>query len=188
MKLLNKIFKHALISTFVIAMSFGCMIDGEKDDDDGIDGGPITELELTEVNSFTQRIWFMAVAEAKYISATGAVDSTYTEVPDRQELRFSKGSPTNPNLRVYSIYDNSGVIGRFWPGLGDWQLSSDGFTLSILQNATFPEPGKSGGAYTVSYNPNASLPFPYPKALGLKHTRNLAGGRKIEVRFILGSN
>jgi hypothetical protein len=172
----------------LITVTFGCQKDDAGTDNATDDGNPITETELIEVNSFTTRVWTMFLAEAKYLSANGSVDSTYTEVPIRQEIRFNKGGTNNPNLRVYSIYDHSGVIERFWPGVGDWTLSPDGRTLTISQNSVFPEPGKPGGAFAISYNPAAPSPFPYAKALGLKQTTNLSGGRKIELRFILGSN
>lgn len=95
----------------------------------------------------------------------GVVDSTYKEVPSRQELRFSKGRTRDANLRVYFVYDYW-QDWPFCPQLGYWLLSSGGRTLSILQNTAFPEHGKPAGAYTVSYDPNSPSKFSFRKRLG----------------------
>lgn len=177
-----------MVIVLITTVIFACSKQNNDDtNNDNIDK-PITEALLCEVNSFTQRIWFMFLAEAVYLSASGSVDSTYAFSPANQKVRFSRSGTGVAGPRVYGIDGTGGVISRFWPGVGVWWLSADGRNLSIGQTAIFPEPGKPGGTFALSYNPNPILLFPYSIALGLKQSTSLADGRKVELRIILGSN
>lgn len=170
----------------IVTIAVGCKKEEEETQTQSATDKPITEAELTTWNT-AARNWFAVAATAKYYSASGTLDSMYTFVPSDQSVQFSVNS-TGPVPRGYGFYSYGGVMSRFWPSVGQWSLSGDGRTLTISQTSYFPDPGKPGGAYAVSYNPSTFLPFPYAKSLTLERTETLAGSRKAEISFLLGSH
>jgi hypothetical protein len=156
---------------------------------------PKLTKEILTLSGTSQRVWGLFIMEIKYISASGAVDSTYTKGPifnlatDRHEIRFSidKDVRTGSNdEKTYNLYTPQDVLKKVFPGFGNWVLSMDGKKLLCGKYTPMPSLslGGDGGLFDVEYTDVTFPPFPLSKALGLKITQPLPNNRKAEASFI----
>lgn len=181
---MKQVFGFTIVITISVLL-FSCSKKENTPDEDDQKKG-ITETELTSVNAYTTRIWFLFLMEEKYVGASGTVDSTIEKSGSQDHnIRFFKDDGDGRG-RIYGTY-GVGTLDRLLPGVGEWSLSSNGTSLGFTKIRMFPE-GGPGGAYTVEYVPEAPMPFPYTRSLKLEQTETLSDGRKVEKRIILGAN
>lgn len=179
----NSAFALLLIAILPFLSGFDC----KKDKEEEKQAKGISEFDLTSVTDMRARTWYVFMTEEKYFNAAGNEDSTITKSGGQtHKVGFSVGTNFGRTVRPYFIEGN-GVLDRFWPRVGEFELLDNGTKITLIRTPNWPE-GGPGGTYTLEYNPNESLPFPYSKSLRLEQDENLPGNRKVRKRIILGSN
>lgn len=125
----------------VVLFLFSCKKSNNSNNNDSnnkTDASKLTEQVLTTDGS-AQRVWTLVEMHIKYLSATGATDSTFDIGPiynlnaNPQQIRFSIAPDEltgNSAERTFYLYTDPNVLDRVFQGIGMWALSSDGKTLT----------------------------------------------------------